>query len=100
MTASTASDTSLTGRGAAVVAAVAESDVDLGNEMVLADVERLWPRLVHALGAGVAVAAAVGRTSVIPVRVQSSVADFAVIGPARAHLRAWPSAVGRAARIC
>jgi hypothetical protein len=35
----------------------AESKVDLVDEMVFADVERLRPRLAGALGAGVSVAA-------------------------------------------
>jgi hypothetical protein len=63
---------------AAVALSVVESDVDLVDEVIFADVERLRLRLARALGAGVAVAAAVGRTSAIPVRVQPSVADTAM----------------------
>jgi len=59
--------------GVSVVAALAESDVDLVDEMVFTDVEGLRPRLTSALGAGVAVAAAVGRAAVVPVRVQPGV---------------------------
>jgi hypothetical protein len=65
----------------AVVTRVFEPDVDLVDEVVFADVERLRPRLTRALGAGVAVSAAVGRTAVVPVRVESAVADPAVDQP-------------------
>ena len=47
-------------------ALVYKSDLDLIDEMVFADVERLRPRMVRALGAGVTVTAAVGRTPVVP----------------------------------
>lgn len=60
------------------MALIFEPDVDLVDEMVLADVERLRSPLARALGAGVAVAAAVGRTAVVPVRVQPPVANTAV----------------------
>ena len=81
--------------GVAVVAALAESDVDLVDEMVFTDVEGLRPRLTSALGAGVAVAAAVGRTSVVPVRVQPSAANAAVDQagqgePVRVAVGGWP----------
>jgi hypothetical protein len=53
----------------AVVSLVAESDVDLVDEVVFADVERLRPRLACASGAGLTVAAPVGGASVVPVRI-------------------------------
>lgn len=65
----------------AVTVLNAEPDVDLVDEMVFADVERLRPRLARALAAGVAMAAAVRRSPVVPVRVQSPVANAAVDEP-------------------
>ncbi|WP_244210924.1 hypothetical protein [Amycolatopsis kentuckyensis] len=67
----------------AVVAFIAEPDADLLDEMVFADVERLRSRLACALGAGVTVAASVGRAPVVPVRVQTAIADTAVDQPSQ-----------------
>jgi hypothetical protein len=53
----------------------AEPDLDLVDEVVFADVERLQSRLARALSAGVAVAAAVRRSHLVPVRVQPPVAN-------------------------
>jgi hypothetical protein len=65
----------------AVTVLNAEPDVDLVDEVVFADVERLRPRLARGLSAGVAVAAAVGGSPVVPVQVQPPVANAAVDEP-------------------
>lgn len=78
----------------AVTVLISKSDTDRLDEVVLADVERLRSRVAGELGAGVAVAAAVGRTPVVPVRVQAAIANAAVDQtrerkPARSAVRGW-----------